>query len=153
MKTTWFFDQQNYVEKSTWKQQRRFFDHQNYIKKSKWKQRGFFSLRNYTDESTRKQLGFFDQQNYVQKVRVNYVDFSTIEILSKKYAEMTWKFVAIWSSTYRRNIHVESTWIRHGVLVLVNAGFFFLLEILLYNTVNLKITVSRHQNSKILGNK
>ena len=52
-----------------------------------------------------------------KKVRGNHVDFSTIEITSKKYAEMTWKFVKIWSSTYRRNIHVESTSIRRGVPV------------------------------------
>ena len=52
-----------------------------------------------------------------KKVRGNHVDFSTIEITSKKYAEMTWKFVEIWSSTYRRNIHVELTWIRRGVPV------------------------------------
>ena len=52
-----------------------------------------------------------------KKVRGNQVDFSTIETASKKYAEMTWKFVKIWSSTYRRNIYVESTWIRRGVPV------------------------------------
>ena len=52
-----------------------------------------------------------------KKVRGNHVDFSTIEITSKKYAEMTWKFVEIWSSTYQRNIHVESTSIRRGVPV------------------------------------
>ena len=50
-----------------------------------------------------------------KKVRGNYVNFSTIEITSKKYAGMTWKFVEIWSSMYRRNIHVESTSIRRGV--------------------------------------
>ena len=52
-----------------------------------------------------------------KKVPGNHVDFSTIEITLKKYAEMTWKFVEIWSSTYRRNIHVESTWIQCGVPV------------------------------------
>ena len=50
-----------------------------------------------------------------KKVRGNHVDFSTSEITSKKYAKMTWKFVKIWSWTYRRNIHVESTWVRRGV--------------------------------------
>ena len=52
-----------------------------------------------------------------KKVRGNHVDFSSSEITSKKYTEMTWKFVEIWSSTYRRNIHVELTWIRRGVPV------------------------------------
>ena len=50
-----------------------------------------------------------------KKVRGNDVDFSISEITSKKYVEMTWKFVEIWFSTYRRNIGVESTWIRRGV--------------------------------------
>ena len=53
----------------------------------------------------------------LKKVRENNVDFSTIEITSKKYVETTWKFVEIWSSTYRRNIHVNSTSIRRGVPV------------------------------------
>ena len=52
-----------------------------------------------------------------KKVHGNHVDFSTIEITSKKYVEMTWKFAEIWSSTYRRNMRVESTWIQRGVLV------------------------------------
>ena len=52
-----------------------------------------------------------------KKVRGNEVDFSISEITLKKYVEMTWKFVEIWSSMYRRNIDVESTWIRRGVPV------------------------------------
>ena len=52
-----------------------------------------------------------------KKVCGNNVDISTIEITSKKYVETTWKFGEIWSSTYRRNIHVESSSIRRGVLV------------------------------------
>ena len=52
-----------------------------------------------------------------KKVCGNNVDFSTIEITSKKYVETMWKFVEIWSSTYRRNIHVESTSIWRGVPV------------------------------------
>ena len=57
-----------------------------------------------------------------KKVRGNHVDFSTSETTSKKYAEMTWKFVEIWSSTYRHNIHVESTSIRRGVPVGILLG-------------------------------
>ena len=45
-----------------------------------------------------------------KKVRGNNVDISTIEITSKKYVKMSWKFGEIWTSTYRRNIHVDSTW-------------------------------------------
>ena len=53
----------------------------------------------------------------LKKVRGNNVEFSISEITPKKYVETTWKFVEIWSSTYRRNIHVESTSIRRGVPV------------------------------------
>ena len=52
-----------------------------------------------------------------KKVCGNEVDFSISEITSRKYVEMTWKFAEIWSLTYRRNIDVESTWIRRGVPV------------------------------------
>ena len=45
-----------------------------------------------------------------KKVRGNDVDFSISEITSKKYVEMTWKFVEIWSFMYRRNINVYLTW-------------------------------------------
>ena len=83
--------------------------------KSTWNRRGFFDQRTYIDKSTWKQPGFFDHRNYVEKVRGIDVDISTIEITSKRYVHSTWKFVEIWSSTYRRNIHVESTSIRHGV--------------------------------------
>ena len=52
------------------------------------------------------------------KVRGNDVGFSISETTSKKYVKTTWKFVQIWSSTYRHNnIHVESTSIRLGVPV------------------------------------
>ena len=69
-----------------------------------------------------------------KKVRGNNVDYSTIEITSKKvsgsnvnfstlklhrkkYVETRWKFVKIWSSMNRRNIHVESTSIGRGMPV------------------------------------
>ena len=52
-----------------------------------------------------------------KKVCGNDVEFSIREITLKKFMEMTWKFVEIWSSTYRRNTHVKSTWIRRGVPV------------------------------------
>ena len=52
-----------------------------------------------------------------KEVRGNDVDFSIREIALKKYVETTWKFIEIWSLTYRRNIHVESTSIRRGVPV------------------------------------
>ena len=51
-------------------------------------------------KKTWKRRGFFDQQNYIEKVRANDVEF-----------------VKVWSSTYQRNIHVESTLIRRRVLV------------------------------------
>ena len=83
--------------------QRRFFDRQNYVEKSKCKERGFLDHRNYVDYLLTSKL--------YRKFR-NYV-----EIISKKYMEMTWKFVEILSSTYQRNIDVKSTSIQRGVLV------------------------------------
>ena len=79
-------------------------------------------------------MGFSTCQITLKKVRGNNVDFSTSEITSKevsgnsvdfsisqitskKYVEMTWTFVEILLSTYRRDIDVESMWIQHGVLV------------------------------------
>ena len=49
------------------------------------------------------------------KVRKSNVNFSISEITLKKYMEMTWKLVEICSSTYPRNIDVESTGIGLGV--------------------------------------
>ena len=61
----------------------RFFDHENYVDKSKWKQGGFFYQRNYIEKSTWKQHEFF-----VKKARGNNLDYSTIE----NYVEKgTWK--------------------------------------------------------------
>ena len=56
-----------------------------------------------------KNVDFSTSEVTSKKVLGSDVDFSTSEITSKKYVEMTWKFVKIWSSTYRCNIHVEST--------------------------------------------
>ena len=58
---------------------------------------------------------FFTTEITSKKVRGNDMDFSISEITSKKYVKTTWKFVKIWSSTYRRNDPVESTSIRRGV--------------------------------------
>ena len=45
----------------------------------------------------------------IEKVRRSDVHFLPIEITSKKYVEMKWKIADIFSSTYRRNIAIEST--------------------------------------------
>ena len=77
-----------------------------------------FSTIEFTSKKVRgNNVDFSNIEITSKKVRGNHVGFSTIEITSKKYAEMTWKFVEIWFSTYRRNIHVELTWIRRGVPV------------------------------------
>ena len=118
-KSTWkqrgFFYHRDYIEKSTWKQ-RRFFDQRNYPQKSSWKQGGFLDHRKYIEKSTWKQRGFFDHQNYIEKSTRKRRGFSISKITSKKYVEMTWKFIEIWSSTHQCNIDIESTWIRRGVL-------------------------------------
>ena len=78
-----------------------------------------FSTIEITSKKVRgNHVDFSTSEITSKKVRGNHVDFSTIEkTASKKYAEMTWKFVEIWSSTYGRNIYVESTWIRGGLPV------------------------------------
>ena len=50
-----------------------------------------------------------------RKVRGSDVNFSISKITLKKYVNITWKFVQIWSSTYQRNIYIESVTIWRGV--------------------------------------
>ena len=106
-----FFDDGNYIEKIKWKN-RGYFDQQIYVKKGTWRQSGFFEQQNYTKKSTWKKHEFFDHQITPQKVCGNNVDFFTIDHFSiskntfKKYVEMTWKFVKIWSLTFQLNINV-----------------------------------------------
>ena len=77
-----------------------------------------FSTIEITPKKVRRNdVDFWTIEIISKKVRGNDVDFSISEITSKKYMEMTWKFVEICSSTYRRNIHVESTSIPRGVPV------------------------------------
>ena len=77
-----------------------------------------FSTSEITSKKVRgNNVDFSISEITSKKVRGNDVNFSISEITSKKYVEMTWRFVEICSSTYRRNIDVESTWIRCGVPV------------------------------------
>ena len=67
-----------------------------------------------TGEITWKQargniVDFLTNEITSKKVRGNNVDFRPSKLHRQKYVEMTWKFVEIWSWTYRRNIDVEST--------------------------------------------
>ena len=77
----------------------------------------FSTIKITSKKESGNNMDFSTREITSQKVRGKNVDFSTNEITSKKYVEMTWKFVEIWSSTYRCNIHVESTSIRRDVLV------------------------------------
>ena len=52
-----------------------------------------------------------------KKLLRNDVDFSHIEITSKMYVEMTWKFNDIFFSTYQRNIDINSTSVQCGVYI------------------------------------
>ena len=97
------------MKKSAWKQ-RGLFDQQNYIGKRTRTQQRFFDQRNYVEKSAWDQRGFFDKKIASKKVRGNNVDFSISEFTSKKYVEMTQKFVQICSLAYRLNIDVGSTW-------------------------------------------
>ena len=95
-----------------------------------------FSTIEITSKKVRgNNVNFSTSEITSKKVRGNHVDFSTIEITSKKYAEMTWKFVEILSSTYRRNIHVESTWIRRGVPV----GLFLKFSTYIESVIRIKV--------------
>ena len=77
-----------------------------------------FSTIEITSKKVRgNNVDFSTIEILLKEVRGNDMDFSISEITSKKYLEMTWKFVEICSSTYPRNIHVESTSIRCGVPV------------------------------------
>ena len=59
---------------------------------------------------------------------------------------MTWKFVEIWSSTYRHNIHVESTSIRRGVsvgydqIIKLSRTVFLYLKNAVYNLMSPNLT-------------
>ena len=81
------------------------------------------STRQITSKKVRGNIVDFWTRE-ITRVRGNNVDFSASEITSKKYVEMTWKFVEIWSSTYQCNIHVESTRIRRCVPVGKMPSFF-----------------------------
>ena len=110
-----FFEQRNYTNKSTWKQRGRFY-HWNYIKKRVRGSNEDFSTIEITSKKVRgNNMDFSTSKSTSKKVRGNDVHFSIIEIKSKKYVQTTWKFVKIWSSTYPRDIDIESTWIRQGV--------------------------------------
>ena len=60
-------------------------------------------------------MDFSSSEITSKKVHGSEMYISISEITSKKYVEIRWKFVEIWSSTYCRNIHVESKSNRLGV--------------------------------------
>ena len=77
----------------------------------------FYTIKITSKKVRENDMDFLIVEITSKKVRGNGMDFSISKITSKKYAEMAWKFVEIWSWTYRRNIHVESTSIRRSVPV------------------------------------
>ena len=89
------------------------FGHQNYVKKAVdiW-------TREIISKKVRgNNMDFSTVEITLKKVRGNDENIWISEITMKKYVEMTWKFVEIWYSTYRRNIDFKSTSIRRGVAV------------------------------------
>ena len=63
-----------------------------------------FSTIKITSRKVRGNNVYFSTIEMMSKnVCGNDVEFSIREITLKKFMEMTWKFVEIWSSTYRRN--------------------------------------------------
>ena len=65
----------------------------------------------------RKKVYFLTSEITPKKVYGNDVDFLTIEIASKKVRENDLEICRNLASTYRRNINVESMWIRCGAPV------------------------------------
>ena len=127
------FDHQNYVKKV---RRNTVYISMKEItsKKVRGSKVNFFTIKITWKKVRRNNLDFLTIEITSKKVRGNNVDFTTIEITSKKvrgndgdfliseitsknYVEMTWKFAEIRSSTYRRNTHVESTSIQHGVRI------------------------------------
>ena len=109
METTWIFwplkfHRKEYVE-TTWIF-RRLKLHQK-----KGGNNADFSIIEITSKKVRgNNVDFSTIEITSKRIRGNDVNLSTIELTLKKFAEMTWKIIEIWSLTYRRNIHVESTW-------------------------------------------
>ena len=97
--------------------QRAFFDHRNIIEKKSGKNVDFSTIEITSRRISGNNVDFSTSEITLKKIRGNDVDFPISEITLKKYVKMTWKFVEIWSSTYRRNIDFELTWIRRGVSV------------------------------------
>ena len=123
----------NFVEKGMCKQSG-LFDHQNQVekvsrnivdismkeitlKKARGSKVDFWTIEITSKKVRRNNFDFLTIEITSKKARGNDVDFSISKITLKMYVEMTWKFVEIQSSTYPRNIHVESASIRRGVLV------------------------------------
>ena len=116
MKTTWIFwtgklHRKKHVGK-TW-----IFWPTKMHQKSTWKQGGFFDIEITLKKTRGKNADFWTIEITSKKVCGKGVNFSISENTSKKYVEVTWKFEKIRPLTYRRNIHVESTSIRHGLPV------------------------------------
>ena len=72
-------------------------------------------------------------KRYLETARI----FRPAKLIRKKNVEMRWKFVEIFSSTYRRNIDVELTSIRRGMTV----GILTLVKKLMIKILNLKLVI------------
>ena len=94
----------------------------------------FLPIENSSKKVSGNNVDFSTREVTLKALRGKDVDFSISEITLKisMCVEMTWKFVEIWSSTYRRNIGVKSTSIRRGVLLGSNSivkSFFLIINI------------------------
>ena len=98
-------------------ERRRIFIHRNFVQKVRANNVDFSTVEITSKKVRGENVAVLISEITSRKVRWNNVDFSTSEITSKKYLKMTYKFVGIYSSTYRRNIDVESTSIWLGVPV------------------------------------
>ena len=82
-------------------------EHRNYLKQMRGKNVDFPTIEITSIKVSRDDVEISISKITPKKVRGNDVDILTSKITWKKYVEMTWKFVKIWSTTYQQNIHVD----------------------------------------------
>ena len=97
-------------------------------KKVHWNNVDFSTIEITLKKVRGKNVNLLNIEITSKKVRGNDVDISISKITWKKYVQMAWKFVEIWSSTYRCKILVKSTSIRCDVPIGYNLKFSFYLS-------------------------
>ena len=127
VETMWIFrpsilHQKKYVE-TTWIFRSSKLHHKKYVQTTWIFRSSKLHQQKYVETTWTFQPSILYQKKYVETTwifrpsksrRKNYVDFSINQITLKNYAEMAWKFVEIWPSTYWRNIRANRGWLSVG---------------------------------------